>query len=435
MQNRHRVFIFPCGSEVGLEINRAIAFSTHFEAIGGTSVDDHGAFAYTKCISGLPLISEPHLYERLTQVFTAENIVLLLPAHDSAVLTFAEWSHQGALGSVRYVGSPFATCQIARSKAATYRYLNQVVNTPTLYDAMSASLPFPLFLKPDVGQGSRGTYIARDQDELALYMRRDPTLLACEYLPGQEYTVDCFTDRFGVLRYVGGRHRRRVSNGISVGSLASDDPRLTDMAAAINSKVHFRGQWFFQAKERASGELVLLEIAPRAAGSSGFARAMGANLPLLSLHDALDRNIAITPNRYHLCTDRALATRARIDLQFSHVYVDFDDTLIWDGQVNHRLLAVLYHFRATGKQLHLISRHQSRFGKPVRDAMTDHAISDRIFSRVIDVSAESRKSDYIDDVDSIFIDDSFAERSDVSTTIGIATFDVSHAIDVFGTLL
>lgn len=434
MPDRHRVLIFPCGSEIGLELNRAIAFSTHFEAIGGNSVEDHGTFAYTNYIGDLPLISDPELYDRLTRVFAAENIELLLPAHDSAVLTFAEWSHRGHLGSVRYVGSPLETCQIARSKFATYRHLNEAVNTPTLYDPTSASLPFPLFLKPDVGQGSRGTYIARDHGELALYMRRDPTLLACEYLPGQEYTVDCFTDRLGMLRYAAGRIRRRVSNGISVGSVASDDPRLAEAAAKINAKVRFRGQWFFQMKERASGELVLLEIAPRAAGASGFARAMGVNLPLLSLHDALERNVTVTPNRYRLCTDRALATRSRIDLQFAHVYVDFDDTLIWNEQVNHRLLAVLYHFRAIGKHLHLITRHLSRFGKPAHTAMTEHAISDRLFVETIDVPADSRKSDYIDSVDSIFIDDSFSERSDVSSALGIATFDVSHAIEVFGNI-
>ena len=50
------VLVFPCGSEIGLEVNRALANSTHFKLYGGNSVDDHGKFVYKNYISGIPFI-------------------------------------------------------------------------------------------------------------------------------------------------------------------------------------------------------------------------------------------------------------------------------------------------------------------------------------------------------------------------------------------
>ena len=40
--------------------------------------------------------------------------------------------------------------------------------------------------------------------------------IVCEYLPGEEYTVDCFSDREHGLLFAGARVRRRTRNGISV---------------------------------------------------------------------------------------------------------------------------------------------------------------------------------------------------------------------------
>ena len=77
---------------------------------------------------------------------------------------------------------------------------------------------FPVFLKPDIGQGSKGTVLVQCAEEMNFYLDNNRSLLVLEYLPGTEYTVDCFTDRNGELKFVGARERARVANGISVNS-------------------------------------------------------------------------------------------------------------------------------------------------------------------------------------------------------------------------
>jgi hypothetical protein len=37
---KKNVLVFPCGSEIGLEIHKSLSYSTHFTLVGGSSVDD-----------------------------------------------------------------------------------------------------------------------------------------------------------------------------------------------------------------------------------------------------------------------------------------------------------------------------------------------------------------------------------------------------------
>lgn len=81
----------------------------------------------------------------------------------------------------------------------------------------------------------------------------------CEYLPGREYTVDCFTDNNSELRAILPRTRDRLLAVVTVSSVnleISDDIR--QIAETINSRLHFRGLWWLQLKEDANGKKKLL---------------------------------------------------------------------------------------------------------------------------------------------------------------------------------
>ena len=93
------------------------------------------------------------------------------------------------------ITSPLQTCEITRSKTATYRALAGKVRVPRVYASADRIDRYPVLVKPDRGQGSQGVHMVAAADELddALREVRDP--LICEYLPGEEFTVDCFSDR------------------------------------------------------------------------------------------------------------------------------------------------------------------------------------------------------------------------------------------------
>ncbi len=75
-------------------------------------------------------------------------------------------------------------------------------------------------------------------------------MVIVEYLPGEEYTVDCFTNYKGNLLSVNMRNRERIRNGISVNSKSLTHPsEVQDIAEQINKKLKLNGAWFFRLKE------------------------------------------------------------------------------------------------------------------------------------------------------------------------------------------
>jgi hypothetical protein len=410
---KFRVLVFPCGSEIGLEIHQALRYSAHIELFGASSVPDHGRFVYERYTGSIPFSTQKGFGTALKDIVDREKIDFIIPAHDEAVLALAE---NAQLLGRPIIGSPLATCQICRSKKKTYELFAGKLPVPKMF-ALSDNLQFPIFLKPDAGYGSRGVVRAATLREAEFYCSNNPALIPMEYLPGKEYTIDCFTDRHGVLRFADARGRIRVSNGISVSSRTVEGEEFQSFAQIINAGLSLRGAWFFQMKQNASGQPVLMEIAPRIAGSSGLHRVMGVNLPLLSIYDAAGLDVEVVTNTANFEFDRALGSRFKTDLRFCHVYVDWDDCLWINESMNLMLLAFLYQCVGKKIKVHLLTRHKGEMANELERCRVSG-----LFDSVTLLSAGQKKSSLIAEKDAIFIDDSFAERNDVSKNCGIPVF-------------
>jgi carbamoyl-phosphate synthase large subunit len=347
------------------------------------------------------------------------------PSHDDVVLALAD--RRTDVDAI-VVSSPPRTCQIVRFKRATYAHLSSSVRVPEEYATLDSIDHFPVFVKPDRGQGSQGAvkvasrahldWLVLDRAGTWDLMARDH--LCLEYLPGPEYTVDCFSDRETGLLFVGARERLRVRNGIAVTSRVVAEDEFRPMAMAINARLELHGGWFFQAKRSTDGQLVLLEVAPRIAGSSGLTRARGVNLPVLSLYEQLRRPVAILTNPGPEVADRALESRFRPAAEFRRVYLDLDDTLIRGGAVDTTVVRFVFQCVNRGVEIVLLTRHRGHLAKTL-----DHHRLSGLFDRVIHLDDASEKADAIDPFGSIFVDDSFSERERIANRFGIATYDPS----------
>lgn len=417
-----RVLVFPGGTEIALEIREALGWCKEVTLFSAHApVSSHAAFAFARHFE-LPAVGQAGWLEQLRALVAAQRITHIFPAHDDTLLALAE--HAAALAPARVVTSPLETCQITRSKSATRRRLDGVVPTPRQYTTAEAVDRFPVFLKPDRGQGAQRTAVARDAEHLRALLREDPDRLIFEYLPGAEYTVDCFSDRERGLLYASARERRRIRAGIAMDSLPVDDPVWADWAARIAAALPLHGAWFFQARRDVTGAARLLEVAPRVGGTSALSRARGVNLPLLSLHECERRPVRIAPASYRVEIDRALRNRYRIDLRYRAVYVDLDDTLVVHGRVHGDLIKFLHQAIDRGARLVLLTRHAGELPATLR-----HHRLDRLFDEVVHLRAGEAKADHIREREAVFIDDSFAERQAVHARMGIPVFDPSM-IDV-----
>ena len=377
---------------------------------------DHGVFAYSNYREGLPYVNQPDFISELQELIKAEGIDYIYPAFDSVVLALAE--HQDRLDA-KVIGSPLETCRLAISKSATYETLEDVIRVPHIYSPSQLDdLEWPVFLKPDQGYGAKGTSLAHSADEVRYACERNPDLLICENLPGEEFTVECFTDRHGKLRFCGGRKRRRIANGISVNTKSIQDrASLQSIAEKINGAVTFRGAWFFQVKRAADGELALLEIAARIPGSMALYRNKGVNLALLSLYDAMDLDVDIMENTFCIEMDRALGNRFRIDYDYRSLYLDYDDCVIFGPDLNPEALALIAKAKNRKIPVTLVSRHNG-------DLHADLELRGirQLFDEIIHITDGKAKSSFITGDSPIFIDDAHSERAEVFRTLGIPVF-------------
>lgn len=409
------ILVFPCGSEIGLEIYRSLNCLKEVSLYGGSSVDDHGKFCYKKYFDGIPYITEPTCIYALAEIVLKYQIDAIYPATDLAVNILKR--NEKLLGC-NVISSKLETTEVCLSKEMTYKLLKDLVLTPKVFE--EPIIQFPVFAKPKIGYGSRGAKKIGNSNALEAHLNEFANCIITEYIPGIEYTVDCFTNFKGELQFIMPRERARILNGISVStsSYLNNRYEFETFANKINGVLEFSGAWFFQVKRNNSGELVLLEIASRFGGSSSLWKAKGINLPLLSIFNNFKIEVKFIENQFYVEMDRSLNNSYYLDFVYKHLFIDFDDCLLLGNRINLNAIRLIYQSINNEINVHLITRHKK---EDLVTTLKKYKIFE-LFDSIIHLKNGELKSDYIHHKDAIFIDDSFKERHSVYVNNGIPTF-------------
>jgi len=415
---KFRVMVFPCGAENALEINDALKYHVDVEVWGGSSIHDHGSFAYSNYEGGIPNISEPDFIEKFNAVLEKHDINYVIPTHDTVTLFFSQ--NQDCI-KAKIVSSDMQTALICRNKKMTYDLFKDHKFCPAVFDNVDLVKCYPVFVKPNIGEGGKNTSIVYEEESLRKLLNENDDLLVLEYLPGEELTIDCFTNSQGELLFIGPRTRNRIKIGISFRSESVElSEEIKRIAFEINEKVNFKGLWFFQLKKDINGAYKLLEISTRCAGTMALYRQRGINFPLLSLMDCAGVPVTLIDNGNSIILDRRLKATYAQNISYNYVYIDFDDTIILDNKVNIEIMKFLYQCKNQTKKIILLTRHE----KVIHDSLKEYNICEALFEEIIPLTWEQTKADKITEASSIFIDNSFLERAEVRCKKNIPVFDV-----------
>lgn len=410
------VLIFPCGSENAIEIYKSLQKSIHTNIFGASSVDDIGSLIYENYIGNVPFISDKSFNKHFIDLIEKYKIDVIFATHD----TVQEYLSINDFNACLINGNK-ETNKITRNKKLTYELFKNFEWNPVIYDFESAI--YPVICKPNLGQGAQGVYKCNNKIELLLNTSKisDPVIM--EYLPGKELTIDCFTDRNRKIVWIQPRTREKIKAGISMRScFYSLTVELKKIANDINNNIIMHGPWFFQVKENSNGQWKLLEISSRTAGTMVAQRARGVNLPLMAIQDYLGRDLKSIPIQEIIKIERAIYTKPQFDFIFSTIYIDFDDTIISGNKIIVEALAFLYSMKNKNKNIILITRHK----RNIYISLDEFSISHKLFSKIIHILDDRKKSDFIIEKDAIFIDNHFPERLDVFEKCRIPVFDVDY---------
>lgn len=412
------VLIFPAGEINSVELHEALSHNVNINVFGASSVDRHGPYIFKNYVGTLPLISKPNFFEEFNKLIKEWNIDVIFPTHDSVVLFLMK--NQEKLNA-KVIAADLETSEICRDKKKTYEMFLDCVFCPTLYNSIKE---YPCFIKPREGQGAQGAKCIETKGDIPDKFKSEEYVIT-EYLPGNELTVDCITDKEGKLQAVLPRKRNRLMAGVCIsGETMATTNEISNIATTINDRLKFVGLWYFQLKQDRNGKYKLLEISTRCAGTMGLSRARGINLPLLSVYAALGKDICIFENPYEVTMDRTLISRYKLDYTYNTVYIDYDDTIIEGTQIVLPVMRFIYQCHNNGTKIILISRHNEDHEDSIEESLEKHCICKTLFDDICCLTFEQEKYEYIKEKKSIFIDNAYAERKKVHDKIGIPVFDI-----------
>ncbi|MBX7256419.1 MAG: ATP-grasp domain-containing protein [Candidatus Hydrogenedentes bacterium] len=420
------VFVFPTRNEPGLEAVQALSKSNKITLFGGSSYEKvhdparHLLTNYVLC----PGYDEPDFVPRFQSILREHAIDIVLPAWDRLVAVFSQWTMEG----VTFVTPRAEIATMLLSKRKTYERLKGSVPVPRVYKPEDASLP--VFAKPDVASGSVGGMHVTTESQLAAAVEKG--LLLSEYLPGDEFTVDCISDRQGVLLFANQRARSRIGQGISLGTCSVHDPRVAMHVEAIAATLRIEGPWFAQFKCNEAGEPVLMEINPRLGGSSAQTRLSGVNIPLISVFLFAGYPVRIPRLRSDVLLNRSMRNYTDAEA-FDWVIWDWDDTLIRrDGRPDPDAMGCLYDLRNRGIRQALFTRN------PEAESLMNVHMVPRMFEeiRVTDDKVGALKEFMarrsIDASRLVMVNDSFQELFEIQDSLPQVRTVTPDALETLG---
>ncbi len=415
-----KVLIFPAGSEIAHEIHSSLRYNLHIELFGATGKSDDARLIYDRShyFEDDFYITKPDFLDRFNSLLKENKINIVIPTHDTIALYLADHKDQ-VLATV--LTSDYKTALIAREKRLTYKLFKDENFSPEVYETPLGKITYPVFLKPNIGEGGKRTVVCDNHNEVMYNLEKNPDLLICEFLPGEELSVDCFTNKDGELLFVGPRTRERVQMGISFHSssiLLTNE--IKKIAETINAKVKIRGAWFFQIKKDKRGKYKLLEFAVRQSSTMGLFRQVGVNFALLSIFDAMDTEVKILKNDYSIELERSLYNRYKNHFDYEAVYIDFDDCIVINSLVNEVAIRYLYFAKRKNKKIIMLTKHEY----DIDETLEKYRIHKGLFDEIITVHMNQDKADFIKNKKSIFIDNYFFDRQNVKSKLNIPVFDV-----------
>ncbi len=225
----------------------------------------------------------------IRKIIDEENIDTVIPTVDEELPVFSADQNE------RVIVSPAGTVKICDDKFLLFEKFRDYSFCP-VYSLGGSDLAVygKVFVKPRTGRGGRGAAPYPSMGEIPGDKLNDRNVI-CEYLPGDEYTVDAMCDLEGKLLYAVPRVRVEVSNGVSVTGRTENNTQLTDIVHEICKVLKFTGPINLQFKLTGRGKPKIVEINPRFSGGLPITAAAGID-PVRILLDVVQGK-AIAPER------------------------------------------------------------------------------------------------------------------------------------------
>ncbi|WP_159882489.1 ATP-grasp domain-containing protein [Paenibacillus puerhi] len=277
-------------------------------------------FADKTCI--LPRIDEPNYVDSIIEACSIEKISLVVPTIDTDLLLLAENKKNiEEKTNAKILISDEKVIEICRDKTRTQKFLEaNNFGVPKMYtdeEIENGDLKFPLFIKPKSGSSSINTFKVNNKDELNIYKGIVNNAIIQDFMEGEEFTIDVFSDFDGNIISIVPRLRIATRSGeISKGKIIRDREIIDDVIKLIDLLKPI-GHVTVQLMKTNRG-IEYIEINPRFGGGAPMSIMSGADsceyLFLLLMGEKLEYNENFKDNLIFLRFDSSICIDPNVEL-------------------------------------------------------------------------------------------------------------------------
>ena len=271
-----------------------------------------------------PSALDPTYIDCLLKICEKEHVDVLIPGISDELLPLCNRKDEFEKIGTKVSVSNAYSIEVCTNKLKFYSFLKEndiptpqflPLHTLSDFDNAVKTLGFPeknVCFKATVSSGSRGVRIIdakksridillgekpnslftsyEDLRSILSESAMFPEMMAMEYIPGREYSVDLVSDHGKVL-YICGRNSDVVNASIPMQGSLCEDKEAYSLCEKIVGLLKLDGNADFDFKYDKDGHAVLMEINPRQAATMAVFRAGGINLLYLRVKQLLGEKL------------------------------------------------------------------------------------------------------------------------------------------------
>lgn len=268
----------------------------------------------------VPAYTDPKYVDIILDICKIENIDIFFPHISMELPYIAERLTDFERLGVKVSMSDINTLEIANNKFRLYEYMKELgLNVPNYFKVTSSTqlaerIPElgypqkPVVVKMTENSGSRGVRIVRaDLSKSELFMHQKPSsmyvaladmcdiindckaipdMMAMEYLPGVEYTIDLLADK-GKTLYIAGRRNTSSNLSIAQTSVVEKKDEAYELCREITKSLELDGNIGFDFMLDENDRPWLTDLNPRVTATIILYAGAGLNLPYLRVKQLL----------------------------------------------------------------------------------------------------------------------------------------------------
>lgn len=243
-----RILIGSCGGLAGCYLARRFRELDGVMVIGADASLHHVARPFLDEFVPLPAVADPDFREALTDLLICHRIDCYIPTHSQEIRAVAKhetWIRERWGGN--FLVSPYETYLNLDGKRTSTESLRRIgIPVPRIIEAPGPEVPYPVFMKPDEGSGSKRAQAVESEILHREYARLYPDCGFYQLVRGTEYTVDCVFDTGGRLLAYNQRVRLKNMGGAVIISRNSYDFDILPYLKKLESAFIIKGCVNFQ---------------------------------------------------------------------------------------------------------------------------------------------------------------------------------------------